>query len=572
LLLLAIGTSLMEVVAAAMIYMILSLVANPGGTIKLPLIGDVQKLAGSVDQRTLLFWLIGIMIGFFIVRAALLMVSEYVMARVVHNAAGNLSIKLVRGYLGLPFSYHLQHNSSELIRNSHQAVLDVANSVFSPLVRVTAEVVIALGILVLLVLVSPLGTVLAIGVVGGTTVLMLFFVQPRLKRFGKTAHAMHRETIRALQQSLSGVRDIKVLGREKPFAETYGRSRRRLSRMLYLQVAALQLPRVAMETALVGFILIFFAVTLVRDGAGQEALSLLGLFGYAGLRLQPSLQKIVGGLNSLKFSSAPTADIYRDLRLVEQEGAESDTGQDFVFENELRLDHVSYRYEGTDRDAAAEVDLVIKRGEHIGICGPTGGGKSTVIDLIIGLLRPTSGRVLVDGKDIATNIRGWQRNLGMVAQMVFLTDDTLRRNIAFGVPDAEIDDAAVEEAVHLAQLNDFIGSLPKGLDTGVGERGVRISGGERQRIAIARALYHRPQVLVFDEGTSALDNMTERELMAALAELRGTHTILLVAHRLSTVRDADRVIFIEDGHIAGMGSFDDLVSSNPAFREMATST
>ena len=194
------------------------------------------------------------------------------------------------------------------------------------------------------------------------------------------------------------------------------------------------------------------------------------------------------------------------------------------------------------------------------------------MDLIAGLLSPTAGRVTVDGQDIATNTRGWQRNLGMVPQMVFLADDALRRNVAFGVADADVDASALREAIRLAQLDGFIESLPEGLDTVVGERGVRISGGERQRIAIARALYNRPQVLIFDEGTSALDNATEQELMNSLRQFRGTHTILLVAHRLSTVRDADRVIFVEDGRVAGVDTFEGLRRSNDSFRRMSAAS
>jgi ATP-binding cassette subfamily C protein len=562
----------MEVIAAAMIYMLLGLVANPNGEMNLPLIGDLRSHLGDIDERTLLLSLIGIMIAFFAMRAVILVAAEYIQSRVVQQAAARLSTKLVSGYLRFPFAFHLQHNSAELIRNSHQVTLDLASTAFNPIIRIGAETVLVIGILALLIAVSPIGAAMAVVVVGGTSAVLLFIVQPRLKRFGLTAHAMHKETLRALQQSFEGVKDIKVLGREDSFANSYSRSRRRLARSLYVRTAMYQLPPVAMETALIAFILIFFAVTVARGSEGQDALSVLGLFGYAGLRLQPSLKTITGGLNSLKFAAAPAADLHRDLRMIEQQPAEDRSAEPFPFEHDLRLEGVRFRYEGTDSDALADVDLVIKRGEQIGICGPTGGGKSTMIDLIVGLLTPSAGRVLVDGRDIASNTRGWQRNLGMVPQMVFLTDDTLTHNIALGVPDAEIDKTALEEAVHLAQLDDFIASLPAGLDTVVGEHGVRLSGGQRQRIAIARALYNRPEVLVFDEGTSALDNTTEQELMHSLKKLRGAHTILLIAHRLSTVRDADRVIFVKDGRVEGIDTFEGLKSSNPSFREMATSS
>ena len=569
LLVLSVVNSVLEVVAAALVYVLLGLVADPSGTVDMPLIGDMRSLFGDTGEKSMLLILVGVMIGFFLLRAVFSMVSEYIMSRVINNAAARLSIKLVRGYLSLPYSFHLRRNSSELIRNSHQAVLEVVGSVFGPLVRSTSEIVMAIGILILLVTVSPIGTAIAIVVVGGSTVILLFFVQPRLKRLGATAHAMHKETLNSLQQSFQGVRDIKLLGREGFFSEVFGRSTRRLARMSYLSQTLNQLPRLVIETSLVWFILAFFAYTVARGSEAEGLLSLLGLFGYAGLRLQPSLQKIVAGFNSIKFSTVRTDDIHRDLRMIEDYLAESESVDALPFKDQIGMDNVSFSYEGTDSPALADVNLTIRRGEQIGICGPTGGGKSTLVDLLAGLLSPSSGRVTVDGNDISGRARAWQRNLGVVPQMVFLIDDSLRRNIALGIADSDIDEVAVGDAVRLAQLETFIEVLPEGLDTVVGERGVRISGGERQRIAIARALYNRPQVLIFDEGTSALDNATEQELMSSLKHLRGAHTILLVAHRLSTVRDADRVIFVENGRIAGIDTFDGLRESSDSFRQMA---
>ncbi len=569
---LALLTSGLEIVAAALVFVLLGLVANPDGNVALPLLGDIRGMFGGGSERTMLLTLIGIMVGFFILRFIAAMVTQYVMTRVVQNSAARLSTRLVRGYLGLPYSYHLTHSSSEVIRNGHQAILEVVYSVFTPLIRVTAEVLMVFGILVLLVLVSPIGTALALGVVGGSTLILLLVVQPRQKRFGTVAHAMHKETLGSLSQSVQGVRDIKVLGRERFFSDAYGSARRRLARMMYLRDALDQLPRLVIETSLILFILVFFAFTIARGSGAQGALSILGLFAYAGLRLQPSLQKIVGGFNSIRFSTAPVADIYRDLKMIEASSVDEPSPDILPFSDEIAMEGVSFTYEGADSPALSGVDLRIKRGEQIGICGPTGGGKSTLVDIIVGLTVPNSGKVTVDGKDITSDVRAWQRNLGVVSQMVFLVDDSLRRNIAFGVPDGDIDEDAVREAVELAQLESFLASLPTGLDSVVGERGVRISGGERQRIAVARALYHRPEVLIFDEGTSALDRTTEQELMNALRRLRGTHTILLVAHRLSTVRDADRVVFVRNGKVEGVGTFEGLKEENSLFREMAASS
>jgi ATP-binding cassette, subfamily B, bacterial PglK len=342
-----------------------------------------------------------------------------------------------------------------------------------------------------------------------------------------------------------------------------------MARARYLQNAAGQLPQIIIESALLGFILAFFAFTIVQGSSAQGTLSTLGLFAYAGLRLQPSLQRIILGLNSLKYSATPLADLHADLQLISGQQREEQRVDPLPFRQELCLEQVEFAYERADRPALRGLDLTVRRGEQIGICGPTGGGKTTLVDVMTGLLEPTGGRVTVDGQDLRQHAQAWQRNLGIVPQMVFLTDDTLRRNIALGVPDEDIDDEAVREAIELAQLDEFVASLSSGLETKVGERGVRVSGGQRQRIAIARALYVRPSVLVFDEGTSALDNATEALLMASIERLRGHHTIILIAHRLTTVRHCDRVVFLEAGAVSGLGTYDALIRENAGFRALA---
>lgn len=571
LVLLALVASGFEMLGAALVYVLLALVVDPGGAIELPLVGDVRSLAGDIGDRTLLLNLLVGMGLFFLLRAGVQVGVTYVQQRVAQNAGARLSNRFVEGYLSWPYAMHLHRNSSELIRNGHQAVKQLVSQVFVPVIRVSAELILIVGMVALLVFVAPAATGLAVLVVGGAAVLLLFLVQPRLKRLGAVSHETSRETLGALQQALQGVRDIKLLGRERYFARRYGRSRLRYARANYLYSAVTELPHTIMELALISFILLFFGVAIGTDLNSQDALSVLGLFAYAGLRIQPSLQRIITGLNNIKYSTAPLADLHTDLVAVEKMSTPADDVDPLPFDNAIVLRDVSFKYEGTSRDALTGINLTINRGEEIGICGPTGGGKTTLVDLITGLLTPTTGEITVDGQDLRRHARRWQRNLGVVPQAVFLTDDTLRRNIALGIPDREIDEAAVNRAIELAQLTDFIGSLPDGFDTTVGERGVRLSGGQRQRIAIARALYHNPAVLVFDEGTSALDTATEAALMRAVENLRGERTIIHIAHRLSTVQNSDKVIFIEEGCVSAVGSFDELRYSNERFRQMAGS-
>jgi ATP-binding cassette, subfamily B, bacterial PglK len=567
----ALVASGVEVVGAALVYVLLGLVADPSGEVSLPIVGDVRALV-DVDQDTLLLGLAVVMGVFFVVRAIVHVGEIYLQNRVAHNMGARLATKLVRGYLAMPYAFHLSRTSADLIRNSHQAVKELVKNVFVPIIRVVAETIMVLAILVLLVSLAPAATGLAVFVIGGAALLMLRVIQPRLKRLGRRSHQLQRDSLETLQQSLHGIRDIKVLGRESAFVRRYERARFGLARVEYLRSTATELPKTIMELALLGFILVVFGGSVLLDGGAGGTVSVLGLFAYAGLRLQPSLQRIIAGLNNLKFSSAPIADLDRDLRQIGELSPAPPASSALPFERELRLQGVCFRYEAGHRNALTDIDLVVEPGQVLGICGPTGGGKTTLVDVITGLLEPTSGTVTVDGADLRERAREWQRNLGVVPQMVFLTDEPVRENIALGVPRNRIDDAAVNEAIDLAQLRTFVDSLPDGLDTIVGERGVRISGGQRQRVAIARALYRRPNVLIFDEGTSALDNTTEHELMSALARLRGDHTILLVAHRLSTVVNADQIAFIENGRLSGLGTYSELLTTNVSFNQLVQQT
>jgi ATP-binding cassette, subfamily B, bacterial PglK len=571
LILLALVASGLEMFGAALVYALVALVSDPGSSIDLPLVGDLRDLAGDTDERTLLLSVAVLMAVFFLLRAVAQVSISYVQQRVAHREGARLAKRLIAGYLALPYAFHLQRNTADLIRNVNGAVNNVVNQAFIPIIHVGADLILVLGLLTVMVLVSPAATATAILVVGGSAAVLLVVVQPRLKRLGSVSHRMGRTTLKALQQALHGLRDVKLLGRERAFAHVYAHNRDQLARAQYLHGTAVELPRHVMETALVGFILLFFGFAVAQGLATEQVLSTLGLFAYAGLRLQPSLTRTVRGLNSLKYGTAAIEEVHHEIGLVE--GLQPPGEQpDRPFRSSIEVRDVRFRYEGTETDVLSDIDLTIGRGQTIGIVGSTGSGKTTLVDLLTGLLEPTGGEILVDGRPLSEDVRGWQRNLGVVPQMVFLTDDTLRRNIALGVPDDRIDSEAIEEAIELAQLREFVERLPDGLETSVGERGVRVSGGQRQRVAIARALYRRASILVFDEGTSALDNRTEAELMSALERLRGNHTIILVAHRLSTVRNCDKVVFTSHGRIEGLGSYDELLAGSEQFRALATNT
>jgi ATP-binding cassette, subfamily B, bacterial PglK len=564
---LAVLVSGVEALGAVLIYGLVSLTTDPQGSIEVPLLGDVSRWLPELERDHLVAAsAIGVAV-FFILRGAVILWQRYYHARAVQLAGVDLSARLLQRYLRLPYSFHLQRNSSELIRNTNDSVGEILGSIIGPTVRIVSDGLVTIALLVVLLVTAPLATGLVAVLLAPLVFLTLRVIQPRMKQLGRISQRAAARSYQSLQQGLHGYRDITVLGRQEYFLDVFRRARTTIAETRYKRAVLGDLPRVSIEAAVVIFLATFITFSALAGGGTRQTIPVLGLFAYAALRLMPALHHIVSSLNSIRFGRAAFEDVEADLALPVPATAASD--DPLPFAHKLRLEEVTFAYEGTTEPTLEEIDLTISPGESVGIVGATGAGKSTLVDLLVGLSHPTGGRITVDGVDLRGHEAEWQRNVGLVSQQVFLLDDTLRRNIALGVDDDAIDERQVVDAVRLAQLEEFVGSLPRGLDTVVGERGVRVSGGQRQRVAIARALYERPTVLVFDEGTSALDNLTESALIAALADLRDAHTIITVAHRLTTVQDYDRIVFMQAGRIHAVGPFAELVRHDESFRRLA---
>ena len=365
-----------------------------------------------------------------------------------------------------------------------------------------------------------------------------------------------------------------MLGRTGFFHEVFARQQSALFRVKCLHATLDAVPRLLVESTFVcGALLVVFLLTL-QGHRGADVLPLLGLYAYAGFRIIPSANRILWRINEIRYGTTAIHQLYDDYTVIAHNAShacDASADEGLSFTDRITVEGLSYTYAGSRTPALHNVYLTIRRGESIGIVGPTGAGKSILVDILIGLLQPSCGRITVDSVALHQRLRSWQRQIGYVPQTIFLADDSLRRNIALGLPDDDIDDDKVRMTIRMAQLEVFVASLPDGLEV-AGERGVRLSGGERQRVGLARALYHEPEVLVFDEATSALDSRTEGEVVRAIEALHGAKTLIVIAHRLSTVRHCDRLLFLQSGHVADCGAFDELVERSIDFRAMALLT
>jgi len=512
-----------------------------------------QPLLAALGNPTQGELILDVMLGLvaiYLVKNLFLAYLAWRQARFAFGVREQLSQRLFTLYLRQPYTFHLQRNSAQLIRNVTGEMAMFSEAIIGGL-NITTELLVLLGISTLLLVVEPVGTLIAVLVLGGAAWTFHHGMRGRIVRWGETRQLHEGLRLQHLQQGLGGAKDVKLLGRESNFLDQYRVHNVQSARVEQFQATLQMLPRLWLELlAVVG--LATLVITMLAQGREVATIvPTLGLFAAAAFRLMPSVNRMLNAAQALRYNLPVVNTLSEELKLAAPEQAVGRPQGPAAsgFQSDIRLANVRYTYPSAAAPALDDLTLRIRKGEAIGFVGPSGSGKSTLVDVILGLLTPEAGQVLMDGENIQNKLRAWQDQIGYVPQSIYLTDDTLRRNVAFGLPDEAIDDAAVERAIRAAQLEEFVAGLPKGLETFVGERGIRLSGGQRQRIGIARALYHDPAVLVLDEATSALDMATESGVMQAVTALQGSKTILIVAHRLSTVGNCSRLYRLEQGRI-----------------------
>lgn len=486
----------------------------------------------------------------------------------------SISSRLLAAYLRHPYPWFLRHNSAELEKNVLNEVDGLVARVVTPSLRLVSSSILAISIVIFLLMVDPLVTLFCGGLLGAVYTLIYLRVRGQTLRVGTEMKEALEARFLVAKEATGGIKDVKVMGLEEVYVHGYSVEAYRTAQALTRMGLVAEMPRFILEAITFGTLISMILLLLFRHGGNvTEIVPTLGVIALATMRLLPSLQQVYTGLVTIR-SARPILDaIVADFAASPPPApAIALNAPAMKLERKLELEQVSFVYDSADRPTLRDVDLTIPACTTVGIVGGTGAGKTTLVDLILGLLTPASGAIKVDGTTLtAGNLRSWQASIAYVPQAIFLTDDTIAANIAFGVSKDQIDLAAVEAASRVAALHDFItADLPLGYQTRVGERGVRLSGGQRQRIGIARAMYRNPTLLIMDEATSALDNVTEREVMEAVQRIRGDKTVILIAHRLSTVRACDTIFLMERGRLLTQGSYDELLASSEVFRRMVS--
>lgn len=543
--------SFLELLGVAVFQPFVNIIMMPDSIQENPYLARIYQMFGcSTTESFLTVVALGIIV-IYVVKNVYLWVEQNLIMKFTYGMQQKLSTRLLTTYLSEPYTFHLNKNIAELQR-SMQEDTGLFTQVLMHTLQLIAEVVVCIVLGVYLFTVSNSITVVIVGLLILCVVLFTKITKRFTEQLGKEAQVYKGKLYQWVNQSLGGVKEVKVLNREEFFVSSYKKyyglyiKGVRINRLLSIT------PKYMVEAVCMTGLLIAIIIKLnFGHGELENFIPQLATFAVAAFRLLPSVGRINEHVNNILYA-VPSVDlIYGDLKGIEdyQESKGEEEGKEWSFEHGITAKHITYAYPNTDTNVLEDANCVIPKGKTVAFLGSSGAGKTTMADIILGLLAPQRGKILVDDIDVFKNLTMWHHQIGYIPQVIYLSDDTIRNNIAFGIHEDQIDEEAVRTALKKAQLAEFVDTLPDGLDTIVGDRGVRLSGGQRQRIGIARALYHDPEILVLDEATSALDNETETAVMEAIESLQGSKTMIIIAHRLTTIQNADIIYEVGDGKV-----------------------
>ena len=546
--------ALLETLGVSMILPIVTAVVEPDVFTENELVVKVCQVLGLKSLEEFVIAMIIALILIFILKNAYLLFMYYVQHTFICNSQFLISRDLLRIYFNKPYEFYLNANTSDVLRTLYSDTTGVF-SLLLECIQFVSEMVIAMCLgLVLLVIDFQMTVVMCVVLFGVTGLIALFF-KPKMGQIGQEARIRQSRMYNSIIQSIMSIKDVKIFAKEESFLEEYDNNGRKFYNLSRSQKVLGSIPRLIIETVCIGGVLAYLGVMIALGRSVASMLPQLSAFALAAVRLMPSANRMSTYLANIAYYK-PTLDfVYENVDMPQDVKEEYNPktapggAEKLPFHDKITIEDITYQYPNSEKKIFDHAKMEIQLGKSVGIVGKSGAGKTTLVDIMLGLLDPQGGRILCDGVDVLTNYKGWLHNIGYIPQTINLIDDTIRANVAFGIPREKVDEKRVWEVLEEAQLTAFIKEQPKELDTEIGERGIRMSGGQRQRLGIARALYHNPELLILDEATSALDNDTEAAIMEAINKFHGRKTMLIIAHRLKTIEKCDIIFAVKDGQI-----------------------
>jgi HlyD family secretion protein len=539
------------------------------------IVGDIYRMSGLEDPRTFLFWTgIGVLVAL-TVAALISMFTIWRLSMYGARVGAELSSRLYRHYMHQPWLFHASGSSSQLTNQIAQECGRITNGIINPLMQMNARIVMAALMAVAIFIFNPAVAITGLVIFAVAYMAMYRIVRQRLIRNGGTITSAQRMRFKLMGEGFGGIKDALLLGRQQVFTDRFDQASIRFADAQGKNQVMSQVPRFVMELVAFGSVIFLILYLLAaHDGNLGTILPLLSVYALAGFKLLPAFQQIYSSISGIRGNLTAFEGLRNDLRASAtatlQLASSENSGEHLTPRESIELKNVQFTYPGKAEPALRDLTINIGVNQVIGLVGASGSGKSTAIDILLGLIQPENGELLIDGEPITKQqLRAWQNSLGFVPQSIFLADSSIRENIAFGLPPELVDEEKVQRGATMAHLDELLAELPDGLNTRVGERGVQLSGGQRQRIGIARALYHDADVLILDEATSALDGITEKLIMDAIHDFSGKKTIIMIAHRLTTVKQCDNIFMLSQGKVVDSGTFDELATRNQVFQRMA---
>lgn len=555
LLLLFSASSLLDLIGIVLIGPYVAIVADPN--LSLAFLERIRPWVNlETPPESLIILMSIVLLAVFLIKTISATWINYVIYKFSINQQVRLQSELMDNYQSLPYEVYLMRNSSEYIHSIQTLVTQYSNGVVLSGIKSLSDGIMALAIIILLAWISPMALTILISL--SVTIILSYerFFRKNINKIGKDANNAANVMLQGAKEGIEGLKEIRVLGKERYFYNKVHRGAEEFGRCHIISSVISTAPRYLLEFVMMAFVVSLVALTITFNQEQSNLLPTLSMFGMAAIRLLPAINLLSSSLIKFRFYRDGVSRLYNDITSTTHTdrsiiNKEKDPLEEF---RSLSLVNITYRYPSAQHNALSKLTLDICSGESIGLIGASGCGKTTIVDIILGLLTPKHGEVLLNGQDINTCLEIWHKHVAYIPQQIFLTDDTFRNNIALGIDEKDIDHDQLNKAVEMASLSKLVQQLPKGMETMLGERGMRLSGGQRQRIALARAFYNSRDVLIMDEATSALDNNTEQEIVKEIERLKGKITLLVIAHRLSTVSKCDRIYKIEDGTVTASGT------------------